>query len=351
MYENEPEFETEPKPAENISADGLEKISENPLDFDIPETVCCDYRQPYKRARRLLYNDKDYERAYKALVTEVKHGNVPAMFDLGKMYQNNLYVDKDSKKAEYLFKHALRGYILLENAEPSDFFEYQIGRIYALETEFQDYDKERGWFETAADKENKYAMFALGKIYYYGNGTDIDYEKAFDYMSKSAERRCVHSYFRLGYMLRKGIGCEENIEESDKWFSKMIAHYESCIIKLDALNYYILGQLYEKGWGCEKDIDKAMQYYAEACEANNANAEFALGRLYITQGDEEQGEEYINRAIEHGNEYAEEWYENWKEYRQNIYTQAAVHSAANLFCRLASLINISIVTPNAFAIL
>ena len=52
MYENEPEFETEPKPAENISADGLEKISENPLDFDIPETVCCDYRQPYKRARR-----------------------------------------------------------------------------------------------------------------------------------------------------------------------------------------------------------------------------------------------------------------------------------------------------------
>jgi len=35
MYENEPEFETEPKPAENISADGLEKISENPLDFDI----------------------------------------------------------------------------------------------------------------------------------------------------------------------------------------------------------------------------------------------------------------------------------------------------------------------------
>ena len=160
-------------------------------------------------------------------------------------------------------------------------------------------------------------MFALGNIYYYGNGTDIDYEKAFDYMSKSAERRCVHSYFRLGYMLRKGIGCEENIEESDKWFSKMIAHYESCIIKLDALNYYILGQLYEKGWGCEKDIDKAMQYYAEACEANNANAEFALGRLYITQGDEEQGEEYINRAIEHGNEYAEEWYENWKEYRQN----------------------------------
>lgn len=74
MYENEPEFETEPKPAENISADGLEKISENPLDFDIPETVCCDYRQPYKRARRLLYNDKDYERAYKALVTEVSMG-------------------------------------------------------------------------------------------------------------------------------------------------------------------------------------------------------------------------------------------------------------------------------------
>ncbi|MCI8980177.1 MAG: hypothetical protein HFE52_05875 [Clostridia bacterium] len=78
---------------------------------------------------------------------------------------------------------------------------------------------------------------------------------------------------------------------------------------------------------------------AVICEANNANAEFALGRLYITQGDEEQGEEYINRAIEHGNECAEEWYENWKEYRRNIYTHTAAQSAANLFCRLASLIS------------
>jgi len=42
MYENEPEFETEPKPAENISADGLEKISENPTDSRINEQdVCC----------------------------------------------------------------------------------------------------------------------------------------------------------------------------------------------------------------------------------------------------------------------------------------------------------------------
>lgn len=335
MYEDEPSFETEQEP---VFAESSESTSENPLDFNIPQTVCCDYRHPYKLARWLLYHEKNYEAAHRALVEQVRNGNVPAMFDLGKMYQSNLYVEQDGTKAEYLFKHALSGYILLEKAEASDFFEYQIGRMYSLKTTFQDYTEARKWFEISAEQGNAYAMFALGNIYYYGNGIEIDYEKAFDYLHQSAEKHCVHSYFRLGYMLIKGIGCEENIKESDKWFAKMISHYSGCIGKEDAMNCYRLGQLYEKGWGCERNIPKAIQYYEEACESNNANAEFALGRIYLMQGDEKRGEEYINRAVEHGSEYAGEWYQNWKEYQKDIHMQDAAHSAVNLFCRLASLI-------------
>lgn len=338
--EREIELEMEPGDSQEeieLEAEGLEL--ENPLDFVIPSAFCCEYKEPYKQARRLLYREKAYETAYHALVEQVKRGNVPAMFDLGKMYQNNLYVEQDGTKADYLFRHALRGYLQFEQKKPSDFYEYQIGRIYALKTVFQDYAAARKWFTLSAGRGNAYAMFALGNLYYYGNGTDIDYKKAFAYLHSSAENFCVHAFFRLGYMLRKGIGCDENIRESDKWFSRMIANYAGSIEKLEAMNCYRLGQLYEKGWGCKKNAKVAMQYYAEACKSNHADAEFALGRLYLMQGEAEQGEEYINRAIEHGNAYAEEWYENWQAYLKNVSQQDAVNAVGNLFCRFASVID------------
>ena len=43
-------------------------------------------------------------------------------------------------------------------------------------------------------------------------------------------------------------------------------------------------------------------------------------------------------AEEHGNEYAREWYEKVKEYQNNQYQPSVIESAANLFCRLASMI-------------
>lgn len=339
-YENEADSELEQEGVHaEIPLEAEEPEPENPLEFAIPKTIRCEYKAPYKRARRLLYREKDYAAAYAALVGQVKDGNIPAMFDLGKLYQNNLYVEQDNTKAEYLFRHALRGYLRVEQKKPSDFFEYQIGRIYALKTGFQDYVEARNWFEKSAGKGNIYAMFALGNLYYYGNGTDIDYQKAFAYLHASAEKGCVHAYFRLGYMLRKGIGCAANIRESDKWFSAMIATYAEPVEKLEAMNCYWLGQLYEKGWGCEKDTVKAMQYYAEACKSNHADAEFALGRLHLMQGDGELGEEYINRAIEHGNAYAGEWYENWQAYLKNVRQHDAVDAVGNLFCRLTSIID------------
>ena len=53
--------------------------------------------------------------------------NVPAMFELARMYQTGLFVEKDDKKMNLLYKKALEGYLKLEEKTPSDFYEYQIG--------------------------------------------------------------------------------------------------------------------------------------------------------------------------------------------------------------------------------
>ena len=298
----------------------------------------CDFKNGLKTARWLLYNKKDYEKAYKAMVSQVKRGNVPAMFDLAKMYQTGLYVEVNKEKANLLYSKALEGYLMLNEKAPNDFFEYQIGRLYSLEGENQDRLKAIEWFEKSAQKGNKYAMFSLGNIYYYGNGTELNYFKAFEYFKASADKKCEHSYYRLGYMFRKGMGCAKNTKESDVWFSKMIKFYSGDKELQNDLNCYRLGQLYEKGWGTSADYEIAKEYYLKASEGNNSNAEFALARIYFKEGNEEECLRYIELAEEHGNRYARDWYENVKAYQNQYYKQTIIESTANLFCRLASII-------------
>ena len=308
------------------------------LGFDIQNRYICDFKNGMKNARTQLYKKKNYEEAYKAMVNQAKRGNVPAIFEIARMYQTGLYVEKNEAKMNLLYKKALEGYLMLEEKTPSDFYEYQIGRIYSLETENQDKEKAIEWFENSADNGNKFAMFSLANIYYYGNGTDVDYFKAFDYYKQSAEKGCVHSYYRLGYMYRNGMGCVKNTKESDVWFAKMISIYSSDPKMQNGFNCYRLGRMHEKGWGTKVDFEKAKEYYLIASKSKNSNAEFALARIYFKEGNEEECLKYIELAEEHGNEYAREWYEKVKEYQSNQYKPSVIESAANLFCRLATII-------------
>lgn len=308
------------------------------LGFDIQSRYICDFKNGMKSARTLLYNRKDYEKAYAAMVSQAKRGNVPAMFGLARMYQTGLFVDKDDRKMNLLYRKALEGYLMLDEKIPNDFYEYQIGRIYALESENQDLEKAIEWLSNSAEKGNKFAMFSLANIYYYGNGTDINYCKAFDYYRRSADKGCSHSYYRLGYMFRNGVGCAKNTKESDVWFRKMIEVYSGDKRMQNGFNCYRLGQLYEKGWGTVIDFEKAKECYLIASKDKNSNAEYALARIYFKEGNEEDCLKYIALAEEHGNKYAREWYEKVKEYQSNQYQPSVIESAANLFCRLASMI-------------
>lgn len=332
------DYEPESPPYVPKTQDEDETQTEEATGLGIPPKYICDYRTGLKRAKKLLYEEKDYEKAYKALIRQAQRGNVPAIFDLGKMYQMGLFVKADKEKANMLFKKALEGYKQIEEQRESDFFEYQIGRIYAMKTDMNDYGQARKWFEKAGEKGNAYAMFSLGNIHYFGNGKEPDYETAFDYFKRSAEKNCTHSFYRLGTMLRNGVGCSKDSVQSDFWFAKMIEHYAVHIDREDSLNCYRLGRLFEKGWGTAQNLEKAKEYYQAACEGKNSNAEFAIARLHFREGNEDECERYIRLSEEHGNPYAREWYENAKAHQMQYQKQTVIESAANLFCRLASIL-------------
>ena len=44
------------------------------------------------------------------------------------------------------------------------------------------------WYQKAAEQGDTDAQFALGKCYYYGNGTEVNYETAARWIQKAAEQ-------------------------------------------------------------------------------------------------------------------------------------------------------------------
>ena len=317
----------------------LEVEKENKVEgIAVSDTYICDYRSKYRTARWLLYSKKDYEKAFESLKEEAKIGNVPAILDLAKMYQSGLFVNQDDEMAERLFKVAHEGFETLEENETSDFYEYQIAKLYAMKSSFQNQREAIKWFELSAKKGNSFAMFSLANIYFYGNGTEQDIRKAFEFYNKSAKKGCTHSYYRLAEMYRKGLGCDVDVRLAGRWYAEMLKFYSLNPDKRDSRSDYRIGRLYEKGWGTDADINKAKKYYLSACRDNNADAEFAMARINYREGNEEECLKFVELAEEHGNEHAREWYENVKAYQNQYYQQTIIESTAQLFCRLATII-------------
>ena len=71
----------------------------------------------------------------------------------------------------------------------------------------QDFFTAKRWFEKAADKGDKVALYNLGSLYYNG-GTSIekDYNTAFELCLKSAEMGYAPAQERLSYLYANGEG-------------------------------------------------------------------------------------------------------------------------------------------------
>lgn len=78
-------------------------------------------------------------------------------------------------------------------------------------------------------------------------------------------------YF-IAYMYSKGLGVEENQEESMNWYLKSAeAGYLSSM--------YNVGRRYELGNGVERNTEKAIEWYQKAAKAGNKKAAERLAEL------------------------------------------------------------------------
>ena len=76
------------------------------------------------------------------------------------------------------------------------------------------------WFTSSANLGDVLGQYNLGLCYYFGTGTDVNYEMAVKWFEKSAEQGYVDAQYNIGVCYSKGQGVPSSCVEAYKWYKK-----------------------------------------------------------------------------------------------------------------------------------
>lgn len=170
------------------------------------------------------------------------------------------------------------------------------------------------------------ALLNLGRIYKNGDGVDVNYDKALDYLFKAANIAAIAGnndvFFYLEYVLSYGA-----LEKASPKTSYALLRYcaESQKPQSGILNNYALCFL--KGTGTAKDEKKAFEYFRKAAEfAEEENNFFTLSTMnyakcYINGTGVDKD---VKRGIALLTRYADEGFLACKEQLANYYTEGEI---------------------------
>lgn len=127
-----------------------------------------------------------------------------------------------------------------------------------------DYVKARKYYEVADRLGYTLASENLAYIFYYGLGTEVDYEKAYIYFSKAALTGRYEATYKLGDMFRNGYYVEKNDKMTAYLYRRaldLVWTDEISNEKFVGCVYQRVGDLYYEGIGMEKNDVEAFRYY------------------------------------------------------------------------------------------
>ncbi|GBC06362.1 hypothetical protein RclHR1_00680006 [Rhizophagus clarus] len=157
-------------------------------------------------------------------------------------------------------------------------------------------------FQKAANLGNNAAQYDLANMCIDGEGTDKNYDKAFE-LSKSLEKKGFSCGINLlGYCYVDGIGTDINMQKGIELYQKT-ANIGSCLAQ------YNLAHMYKNGEGVDIDYKKAFQLFKESAEKEYSNGITMLGYCYNngigTNTNKQKAIESYQKAANLTNHYAQ----------------------------------------------
>jgi TPR repeat protein len=273
--------------------------------------IKCDWNDEYKRAKEMIYKSHCYEDAYHILKKESSAGNILADFDIAEMYQygRGFAINKDVASSYY--KKALEGFKILykqeitpKNPKNKDYFAYRIGKqyYYGLGSDV-DYENALQWLDKSS---SQYAVYILGKMAYYGQGMEKDNEMAFKYYTKIMEKNPYAAYQAAVILDKKEI-ISEKFDKNQLYnlaldkFIKMEKEQKNDNVE------YKLGIMYYEGLGTTVNEELAIEYLENSAETGNIFAKNKLASIYLKQGNVEKLPEILKYLEESANKLDNSW--------------------------------------------
>ncbi len=302
-------------------ADGVEAHDGGAVERESPDdggspVLHAEWNRDYKLARQYLYGTgdvlQDFAQARSLLRREAEAGNALAMHDLGRMCADGLGQDADQDAAQGWYARALQAFREAEGRAKErkrPYLQYRIGKMYAagLGTG-QDYGTAAGWLAQAAAAGHKFAQYSLGGLYLRGQGVVQDDAEAFRLYGCSAEQGNPYADYELAKMYRDGTGTQKDSGQAGAYFQNAFSGFLHLEEKSgeDRLQYR-LGQMLHTGTGTQKDDGAAAAYWERAAELGNIHAQYALGKLWLENGNGNtvQAVRWITKAAEAGNAAAQ----------------------------------------------
>ena len=118
-----------------------------------------------------------------------------------------------------------------------------------------------------------WAQVALGRVYDFGIGVDVDEKKTFECYSLSVEQGNSVAMHRLGVCYHEGIYSDVDLGKAFDWYLKS-ANLGFC------LAMYNVGVFYENGWGrVSKDLIRAKEWYTKSLAQGHVSVQENLDSL------------------------------------------------------------------------
>ncbi len=219
----------------------------------------------FKSAREMAKN-KMYGEALKLYSEESDKGNVLALYEIGDLYRKKL-VEGDSP--DRFYKAALEGFLQLE---PS------------------------------TQKLATYIRYRIGRMFYDGYGTQVDYNAAFSWLKKAADDNHHYAAYTVGKMLYRGLGTQQDTAAAAEYLKKAATEIPAAGV--------LLGRLYINDDSL-KDLNSAITLLNNAKSSEptlSPFVDYTLGTMYLFEKDVRNAalaKKYLVASANAGNEYAQ----------------------------------------------
>ena len=224
----------------------------------------------------------------------------------------------------YNLKSAEDQFLLVDNSSADKYTVYinqekqrEAVRLYeegkrALEE--KDYDSAYKFFQTSVDLGNIDAIYELSECYYWGRGSDINYDKSISLIRLGLDKENNNCLFLMGRAFDNGNGIDKDIGKAKTYYRRVIDEcsdkkviskaqgnlaiilwneinsesdkltviqlYKESIKNGNEVSMYNLGKIFDDGNKVDRDYLVAYDYYRMAAEHNYPDAQAELGWMY-----------------------------------------------------------------------